>query len=86
MSTAYFETSESLITTSLLNRLLRMADSYRERGLLKQASEMYFELAEQHEPSGESQLARERLVAIAETYEQQGQPRQARSLYERLLG
>ena len=86
MSTAYLETSESINTTPLLNRLLRMADSYRERGLLKQASEMYFELAEQHAPSGEGQVARERLVAIANTYEQLGQPRQARSLYERLLG
>lgn len=86
MSTAYLETSESLITAQLLNRLLRMADSYRASGLLKQASEMYFELAEQHAPSGEGQVARERLVAIAETYEHLGQPRQARSLYERLLG
>lgn len=87
MSTAYFETNESATsTTHLLNRLLRMADTYLENGLLKQASEMYFEIAEQHEPSGEGQLARQRLIAIAETYEQSGQPRQARSVYERLLG
>ena len=86
MSTVYFETSEATVTSPLLNRLLQMADGYRENGSLKQASEMYFALAEQHEKSSEGQQARERLVAIAATYEALGQPRQARSVYERLLG
>jgi len=85
MSTVDAETIETNVLMPILSRLLRMADSYRGSGLSKQASEMYFELAERNAESVEGWQARDRLVEIAETYERQGLPHQARSIYERLL-
>lgn len=73
------------MSSPILSRLLRMADSYRRSGSPKQAIEMYFELAERNAESLEGRQANDRLVTIAEEYEQQGLARQARSIYERLL-
>ena len=86
MGTVYKETDETSHLMPILSRLLLMADSYRQGGAPRQASEMYFELAERNAESVEGWQARDRLVEIAEEYTQLGQPRQARGIYERLLG
>jgi len=69
----------------LLDRLLKLADAYRAEDALRQATEMYFELAETypHTPQGDQAL--KWLLSIAEHYEHAGARRQARSIYERLL-
>jgi hypothetical protein len=85
MSAVYEETHEIKIMMPILSRLLLMADSYRQGGAPKQASEMYFGLAERNPDSMEGWQARDRLVEIAEEYEKQCLPRQARCIYERLL-
>lgn len=69
----------------LLKRLLRMADEYRANDGLRQAMEMYFELAEAHEDTPEGIQAAARLLDIAERFERDGKARQARAMYERLL-
>lgn len=79
------ETYRPQTSPSLLGRLLRIADGYFDSGALKQASEMYFELAEQNATSAEGGRARQQLIVIAETYERQGLQRQARSIYDRLM-
>jgi hypothetical protein len=85
MSAVYAETHETNVLMPILSRLLLMADSYRRGGAPRQASEMYFELAERNADSVEGWQARDRLVEIAEEYEKQSLPRQARGIYERLL-
>lgn len=69
----------------VLNGLLRMADSYRQSGSLRQALEMYFELAQEHAETPQADAAFDRLLEIARAYEQSGELRAARSIYEQLL-
>ena len=69
----------------LLDHLLKMADDYRAEDALRQAMEIYFELAEAHPDTPQGEQARKWLIALAEHYEHVGAPRQARSIYERLL-
>ncbi len=69
----------------LLRRLLKMADGYRASHALRQAVEMYFQLAERHPDTPEASQARDRLFEIGEGYERAGELRQARGIYERLL-
>jgi len=69
----------------ILDGLLRMADSYRDSGSLRQAIEMYFELIHDHDGESRAVIAEERLLDIARSYEEAGELRQARSIYEHLL-
>jgi hypothetical protein len=69
----------------VLERVLGMADRYREDNLLRQAAEMYFEVVERHSSAPERDRACQRLLEIAEHYEDIGAPHQARGIYERLL-
>ena len=69
----------------VLERLLKMADRYCAENALRQAIEIYLELAEVHEGTPEARKALERLMRIAEQYECTGERRQARGIYERLL-
>lgn len=71
--------------TQVLTRLLRMADSYRDGGGLRQALEIYWELVERHGDTPVGELARGRLLGICEQYEREGKFHQARAMYERLL-
>ena len=68
-----------------LGVLLKIADTYRDRNAVRQATEMYFDLLAKYGHLPEAERARERLVAIAEGYEAKGDYRQARALCERLL-
>ena len=69
----------------LLTRLLKIADGYRAEKALRQAIEIYFELAENHPATPAAQQAQKRLTEIGEQYERSGEFRQARGIYERLL-
>jgi hypothetical protein len=68
-----------------LAHLAKIADGYFASGAVRQATELYFEILEDHPDTPEAGRARERLMAIAETYEKAHATRQARTLYERLL-
>lgn len=72
-------------SSKVLSRLLRMAETYRAAGNLRQALEMYFELVEQHPLSGEATMAGDILLEVAEDYEENGEFHSARSIYERML-
>lgn len=71
--------------SKVLARLLRMANTYRSAGNLRQALEMYFELVEEHGESVEATQAGEILLGVAEAYEENGELHLARSIYERML-
>ncbi len=71
--------------SSLLARLLRMADGYRRENAPRQAIHLYFQVMNEHPDSPEGKQAREWLLEIGEQYERNGELRQARSLYEQLL-
>ena len=68
-----------------LDGLLRMADAYRASGSLRQAMEMYYELAAGYLDAPQGREAEDRLLDIARDYERAGELRQARAIYERLL-
>lgn len=70
----------------LLARLLHMAELYRSEKALRQAVEIFFELAEHHDDTPEAAEARQQLLEIGDLYEKSGEFRQARGIYERLLG
>lgn len=69
----------------LLARLLKMAQAYRRDGAIRQAVDLYLDVAEKDPTSAEAQSARTAVLEIADEYERTGNPRQARHLLERLL-
>jgi hypothetical protein len=69
----------------VLDHLVGMADMYARSGALRQAIELYFELAKDHDGTDQAALANDRLMVIAQKYEQNGEFRLARGIYERLL-
>ncbi len=69
----------------VLANLVDMADMYARNGALRQAIELYFELAKDHDGTEQAVLANDRLMAIAQRYQENGEFRLARGIYERLL-
>ena len=69
----------------LLERLLAMAHRYRSDGNLRQAMELYWELAEDHAGTPEADAAKAVLLELAASYEREGARHMARSIYKRLL-
>ncbi len=68
-----------------LERLLAMAKRYRKEGQVREAMEMFWELAESHSDTTQGDAAKELLLEMAAGYERDGSPRLARSIYERIL-
>ena len=66
-------------------RLLAMAKRYRKEGQVREAMEMFWELAESHSDTSQGDAAKELLLEMAAGYERDGSPRMARSIYERIL-
>jgi len=75
----------SPVDQALLGRLLAMAHRYRSEGDLRQATVMYWELAEDYPGTPQSNTARAVLLELATSYERNGARHMARSIYERLL-
>ena len=69
----------------VLERLLRVGDTYTRNGAPHQAYAVYLELADRDADTAVGHAARERLIAIAEDYEREGKSHHARSVYEQLL-
>ncbi len=69
----------------LLERLLAMARRYRNEGKLREAMELYWELAEDHIGAPEAGVASTVLLEMAASYERSEAPHMARSIYKRLL-
>jgi len=70
---------------ALLGRLLAMAHRYRRQGNLRQATELYWTLAEDYPGTPQAGAAKAVLLELATSYEREGARHMARSMYERLL-
>lgn len=68
-----------------LERLLDMAQRYRREGNLREAMDLFWELAEDYPATDEAGTAKTILLELATSYEQNDAPHMARSIYERLL-
>lgn len=75
----------SRVDPALLDRLLEMANVYRNEGNLWQAMAMYWELVEDYPGTPQSEAAWAVLLELAATYEHDGARHLARGIYERLL-
>jgi len=73
------------VNQALLGRLLAMAHRYRSEGNLRQATELYWTLAEDYPGTHQADAARAVLLGLADGYER-NERHMARSMYERLLG
>ena len=63
-----------------------MAHRYRSDGNLRQATELYWTLAEDYPETPQADAARAVLLGLAEGYERNEARHMARSMYERLMG
>ena len=70
---------------ALLGRLLTMAHRYRSEGNFRQATELYWTLAEDYPGTPQADAARAVLLELTEGYERNGARHMTRSMYERLL-
>lgn len=73
------------VDQSMIGRLLAMAHQYRGEGNIRQATEMYWTLAESHAGTVQAEAAKGVLLTMAGEYERNGARRMARSIYERLM-
>ena len=71
---------------SLVGRLLRMAQQYQSEGNIRQATEMFWTLAEDYQGTPQADAAKAALLKMAEGYERNNARHMARSMYERLMG
>lgn len=70
---------------SLIGRLLSIAHQYRKEGNLRQATEIYWTLVENHSGTTEADAAQAVLLELAAEYERGNARHMARSIYERLM-
>jgi hypothetical protein len=70
---------------TLIGRLLGMANRYRLEGNLRQATEMYWSLLENHNGTRQAEAAKIALMDVAIGYELDDSRHMARSIYEDLL-
>ena len=73
------------VAYALLGRLLEMAQRYRVEGSARQATELFWTLAEDHPDTPQAETAKQELMAMAEDYGRRNNQHMARSIYERLL-
>jgi hypothetical protein len=71
--------------STLLYRLLAMAQKYRDGGDVRTAMDLYWLLAEEHQETRQAVTAKQVLLEMAAGYERRRAPHTARSIYERLL-
>lgn len=80
------ETEASAVASqAMLGRLLAMAQRYRKEGNCRQATELFWTLAEEHPETPQADAAKAELLELAEGYGRAGAQHMARSMYERLL-
>jgi hypothetical protein len=77
-------TQSNPVQDRLRERLLRMAETYKADGAVRQAMSLFLTLVEDYPDTLEAARAVHRLLAIADDFEAVGEFRQARSIYERI--
>jgi hypothetical protein len=74
------------VSRSLVGRLLVMAQQYQSEGNIRQATEMFWSLAEDYQGTPQADTAQAALLEMAEGYERDNARHMARSMYTRLMG
>ncbi|MBI4720316.1 MAG: hypothetical protein HY770_03655 [Chitinivibrionia bacterium] len=77
--------AEAGANQALIDHLLAMAHQYRSEGNLRQATELYWTLAEDYLGTPQADAARAALLELAAGYERNEARHMARSIYKRLL-
>jgi hypothetical protein len=77
--------ANAMVIRMLLERLLAMAQRYRHDGAIREAMELYWEIAEEYPQTPEAAMSRAVLLDLAVSFERHAAPHMARSIYERLL-
>ena len=90
MENAIQSDSHALVTDAAVNRplvgrLLRMAQQYQSEGSIRQATEMFWTLAEDYQGMPQVDAAKAALLEMAEGYERDNARHMARSIYTRLM-
>lgn len=73
------------VNRSLVGRLLRMAQQYQSERNIRQATEMFWTLAEDYQGTPQADAAKAALLEMAEGYEGNNARHMARSMYTRLM-
>ena len=73
------------VNRSLVGRLLRMAQQYQSERNIRQATEMFWTLAEDYQGTPQADVAQAALLEMAEGYERNNARHMARSMYTRLM-
>jgi len=73
------------VNRPLVGRLLRMAQQYQSEGSIRQATEMFWTLAEDYQGTPQADAAKAALLEMAEGYERDNARHMARSMYTRLM-
>lgn len=73
------------VNRSLVGRLLGMAQQYQSEGNIRQATEMFWMLAEDYQGTPQADAAKATLLEMAEGYERNNTRHMARSMYTRLM-
>jgi hypothetical protein len=69
----------------VLPRLLAMGDTYFRAGSLRQALDLYFDLARNHPETPEATEAEDRILELARLHEENGELHLARAIYEQMI-
>ena len=82
-NTLSYSRQSELIQQSL-EHLLEMARRYHKEGSIRQATDMYWMLWDEHAGTSQALESRDCLMELAGTYESEGARHMARAIYERL--
>lgn len=77
--------ADGCVARILRGRLLAMAQRYQSGGAIREATELYWVIAEEHPDTPEADASKAVLLELAASYERSAAPHTARSIYERLL-
>ena len=77
--------ASAVVNRSLVGRLLVMAQQYQSEGNTRQATEMFWTLAEDYQGTPQADAAQAALLEMAEGYERNHARHMARSMYTRLM-
>ncbi|MGQ0708626.1 MAG: hypothetical protein ACT4NV_02645 [Rhodoferax sp.] len=77
--------AQEVTNLAMLGRLLALGQRYRQEGNLRQATELFWTLVEEHPQTPQAEAAKLALLELAEGYGRAGAQRMERSMYERLL-
>ena len=84
-SDSYAFAAGAAVNRTLVERLLHMAQQYQSEGSIRQATEIFWTLAEDYQGTPQVDAAKAALLEMAEGYERDNARHMARSMYTRLM-